>query len=389
VSASGTSVQATYFLAFDLAGASAQARAVGKVDGYLLNNYAIDIVDDVLRVATSIQSSWVVTPVVMEDGASTDGVNITEEPSSTQNYVITLQLPSMESGAESSMMEELGRLKLGKPNELFTAVRFFDNIAYAVTFERKDPFYVLDLTDPRNPVILAELEISGFSQYLHPMNADNTLLIAIGQEADQDGNILGVQITVFDVRDPSNPVPAVRHTIEQSTDSYSSSQSLDDFKATRYAGERLIIPMDVWGYNGQESFHGFITYYVNATHIEPECRISHDDRQTATDVPIAVADEGSASNGTATDTDFGVEIGAGTTAGSAGGNRFLQANADVCYYCAHLPPRSMIFDGNLMTMNNHFIRSNSLNTCEQVWSLDIDIMGGGSNMGCCGAFGYW
>ena len=33
----------------------------------------------------------------------------------------------------------------------------------------------------------------------------------------------------------------------------------------------------------------------------------------------------------------------------------------------------MIFDGNLMTMKDHFVRSNNMNTCEQVWSLDIKI----------------
>lgn len=88
--------------------------------------------------------------------------------------------------------------KLGKPNELFTAVRFFDNVAYAVTFERTDPFYVLDMKDPYNLDVLAEVEISGFSTYLHSMNDKNCLILAIGQEADENGRVLGLQLTVFD-----------------------------------------------------------------------------------------------------------------------------------------------------------------------------------------------
>jgi uncharacterized secreted protein with C-terminal beta-propeller domain len=117
-------------------------------------------------------------------------------------------------------MRELGRFRLGKPDILFTAVRFFDNIAYAVTFERRDPFYVLDLSDPSNPKAIAELNISGFSGYLHSINNDNTLILAIGEDADEDGNVLGLQITLFDERNSTNPVTLHRHNIEKSRDTY-------------------------------------------------------------------------------------------------------------------------------------------------------------------------
>jgi len=355
---SGTSIQATYFLGFSVDGASSAPHSVGKVDGYLLNNHAIDVVDNVLRVATSIRTSWIVRPVVLEDAAGQNATKedefiVEEVPSSTQNYIITLAMPGMD-GSDSGMMKELGRLKLGKPDELFTAVRFFDNIAYAVTFERRDPLYVLDLNDPREPTILSELDITGFSSYIHSMNADNTLILALGQEADEFGTVLGIQITVFDARNPNNVTANVRYTIEESRDTYSHSRSLDDFKATRYAGDRLIIPIDVWGSYGSEntdSFHGFVTYFVNATTIQPECRIAHGQEEPQ------------------------IEDWNGRS---------------VCYYCASLPERSMIFDGNLMTMNNHFIRSSDMNTCQQIWSLDI--VEDDDSAGCCGAFwggDYW
>jgi len=71
-------------------------------------------------------------------------------------------------------------------------VRFFDNISYVVTFERTDPFYVLDLSDPLDPKILGELEIPGFSQFMHPIKEDNSMLITVGQAADENGRVLGL-----------------------------------------------------------------------------------------------------------------------------------------------------------------------------------------------------
>ena len=75
-----------------------------------------------------------------------------------------------------------------------------------MTFEQVDPVYVIDLADPANPAILGELEIPGFSDYLHPLN-DNRV-IGIGRNADdEDGflRLLGVNVRLFDVSDPSSP----------------------------------------------------------------------------------------------------------------------------------------------------------------------------------------
>merc|ERR1712107_180461 len=116
-------------------------------------------------------------------------------------------------------LEEVSRVdNLGKPGEVFTAVRFFNKLAYVVTFQRTDPFYVLDLEDPLNPVAKGELNITGFSSYLHSINDDDTLLLGVGQEADEEGRILGVQISVFDASDPTNPRILHRHTVEEDKD---------------------------------------------------------------------------------------------------------------------------------------------------------------------------
>jgi len=98
------------------------------------------------------------------------------------------------------------------------SVRFFGNLAYIVTFLNTDPLYVIDLTDPINPVIQGELEIPGYSSYLHPVSP--TLLLGIGQNvglgilemsngealpAEDFPLIQGAKVSLFDVSDLSAP----------------------------------------------------------------------------------------------------------------------------------------------------------------------------------------
>ena len=64
---------------------------------------------------------------------------------------------------------------------------------YVVTFRQIDPLYVIDLSDPTKPRVQGELEIPGYSAYLHPVGAGR--LLGIGQ-----GNA-----SLFDVSDPSAP----------------------------------------------------------------------------------------------------------------------------------------------------------------------------------------
>lgn len=49
-----------------------------------------------------------------------------------------------------------------------------------ITFVQVDPLYVIDLENPTNPVILGELKIPGYSNYLHPYSEN--YLIGIGKE---------------------------------------------------------------------------------------------------------------------------------------------------------------------------------------------------------------
>jgi hypothetical protein len=105
---------------------------------------------------------------------------------------------------------------IGKPGEDIYAVRFLGDRGYIVTFETIDPLYVIDLADPRTPKVLGELEIPGFSSYLHPL--DNGYLIGVGQQVNvnnipENGEAAnepviqeGMKISLFNVSDPTNPI---------------------------------------------------------------------------------------------------------------------------------------------------------------------------------------
>lgn len=89
---------------------------------------------------------------------------------------------------------------LGKPNEVLYATRFVGSKLYAVTFQRVDPLYAIDLGDASDPRITGELEIPGFSDYLHPL--PNGLLLGFGREATQAGAMQGLHLSLFDVNGP-------------------------------------------------------------------------------------------------------------------------------------------------------------------------------------------
>ena len=89
--------------------------------------------------------------------------------------------------------------EIGKPNEALYGVRFLGDRAYAVTFEQIDPLYVIDLLDPLDPFIAGELTITGFSDFLHPVNDDLLLGLGVGGNG-------GVKVELFDVSNIAQPL---------------------------------------------------------------------------------------------------------------------------------------------------------------------------------------
>lgn len=56
------------------------------------------------------------------------------------------------------------------------AVRFSGDTTYVIMFENTDHLFVLDLSNPKEPIIKEKVKISGFSTSLIPIDSD-TLLV--------------------------------------------------------------------------------------------------------------------------------------------------------------------------------------------------------------------
>jgi hypothetical protein len=159
--------------AFALTGSGATHTASGAVDGTIADRWAMDEAGGVLRLAV---------------GPSSETGNF--------NSVLTL-------AEEGDQLVEVGRVdKLGVGEEI-KSVRWFDDLAIVVTFRQVDPLYAVDLTRPGAPVLLGELKIPGFSEYLHPL--DGQRLLGLGQDASRAGVLRGAQAALFDVRDLTSP----------------------------------------------------------------------------------------------------------------------------------------------------------------------------------------
>lgn len=90
---------------------------------------------------------------------------------------------------------QLGTLELAKGESLF-ATRFAGDKAYVVTFLQTDPLWVVDLSDPKKPVVAGNIEVPGWSSHLEPIG---DLLLAIGWESNTP------VASLFDVADPTAP----------------------------------------------------------------------------------------------------------------------------------------------------------------------------------------
>ena len=86
--------------------------------------------------------------------------------------------------------------------ESIYAARYLGDMAYFITYRNMDPLFAVDLSDERNPKLLGELEITGFSEYLHFWGEDK--LLGFGYETDPaTGEQKGLKLVMFDMSDPT------------------------------------------------------------------------------------------------------------------------------------------------------------------------------------------
>ena len=223
---------------FDITGPDgARYAASGTVDGFLLNQFSLSEHQGYLRAASTNQPSW-----FGEEGKSESRVDVLAQEGDRLNLV----------GSVGG---------LGKGEQIF-AVRFLGEIGYVVTFRQTDPLYTIDLSDPTAPRTAGELKILGFSSYLHPIG--DGVLLGVGQDADEQGVVSGLQVSVFDVSDLDNPRRTAHLTMR---DAFSEAEY--DHRAFLYwAPEDLaVLPVQYWTWeedgNIKDSFQGAVALEVS------------------------------------------------------------------------------------------------------------------------------
>lgn len=151
-----------------------QFTALGEVEGNIHNQFSLDEKDGMLRIATTSYN---------DKGEEINNLYILD-----------------------NNLKQIGAVTGFAPTESIKAVRFIGEMAYVITYEQTDPLFVIDLSNPSAPSIKGEVEITGFSSLLVPVD-ENTLL-GIGYSTEEAGGmeaINGTKFALFDISNPENP----------------------------------------------------------------------------------------------------------------------------------------------------------------------------------------
>lgn len=92
-------------------------------------------------------------------------------------------------------LQETGSVSGIAVGESLQSVRFYGDTAYVVTFLLKDPLFEINLSDPKNPTLVGELKIPGFSEY---MQSFGDKLFGFGKSATEDGAVTGLKLSMFE-----------------------------------------------------------------------------------------------------------------------------------------------------------------------------------------------
>jgi len=215
--------------------------AKGSVSGWELNQFSMDEYKGYFRIATTTR----------------------DESGVTQNNLYILD----------TNLKIVGKLEGLAINETIDSARFMGNRCYlATSVVRRDPFFVIDVENPRNPKVLGYLKIPGFTRYLHPYDEDHIIGIGINEKEN-------VKISIFDVNDVSQPVEIDQYTV---SGAWSYTTVLTDHKAFLFdkKKELLVIPVSISDPYKGVAWHGIYAFRITSdykltfrggiSHIDPE-----------------------------------------------------------------------------------------------------------------------
>ncbi len=204
--------------------------ASGFIDGHVLNQFSIDQHNGFLRVTTHGGNLWA-------------GGN---------NLYVLQQV--------ADQLEVVGEIEGLAPGENIYSTRFMGDRGFVVTFRKVDPLFVIDLSNPTSPELLGQLKVPGYSSYLQLI--DENHLLGIGRDADErTGLYQGLQVSLFDLTDLTDPTLVDRYSFEGGRSTWSplaDAWNLKDHHAVSYfSGHQVLtIPFYSSGYSAGNNYAG-------------------------------------------------------------------------------------------------------------------------------------
>ncbi|MDE5781741.1 MAG: beta-propeller domain-containing protein [Lachnospiraceae bacterium] len=213
----------------------------GSIDGRLYGQFAMDEYNGYLRL---VSTDWT------EGKYRDDQTNIV--------YVL------------DGSLQEIGKITGIADGESIYSARFMGDIGYFVTYYQTDPLFKVDFSDPSNPVILGQLEITGYSDYLHPWGDDK--LMGLGYVDNE------LKLSMFQLNDNGDMSEITRKIFR---DCYQSPAS-QNHKALMISPETNLIGFttvtgDMYSDNFDESLVYEVYSYIDGEFV---CRLSEKILQT-------------------------------------------------------------------------------------------------------------
>ncbi len=213
----------THLHAFDLMSDPTTALYVGSgtVPGDVKDQFALDERNGVVRVATTEQFS---------------GPSRTDGKSNEVSHVFALENQQ----GKFAITGDAGDIA---PGEQLYSTRFVGDRAYIVTWHVTDPLFVVDVADSHHVKVLGQVQIPGFSTYIHPL--DDNHLLTIGRETDMTGHQhdgsywYGIALQVFDVTNPLQP--RRQHKFVFDGGDYAQSEAMEEHKAFTYFDDKKLL----------------------------------------------------------------------------------------------------------------------------------------------------
>lgn len=147
--------------------------------------------------------------------------------------------------------------------ERIYAARYFGDTAYFITYRNTDPLFAVDLSDEKNPKLLGELKVTGFSEYLHPWGEDK--LLGIGYETNPEtGEQMGIKLIMFDISNPAE-LKEISSLVIQNAEY---SPALYDYKCVTAEKNANIAAFAVYDYDAREAKASYLVFSWEGDHFE-------------------------------------------------------------------------------------------------------------------------